>query len=203
MVAASAATLMMPEEFNELVSQTSPVPGVAGENEVKTPVPPAEKMVNESFAASVAPTLLKVNVPPKVNAPPLVIESLEGEPPFLSRRMVLPESDRLVPKASVPIVVPVEPPTVSVPLVVTVVGPPMVPVPPSVPPATVTVLVVEASEPVTNSVPLVTVVGPVYVFAPESVRIAFVLLMVTPIVPLPPGNASSITPPNVLVVAPM
>ena len=64
MEAVSAATLMMPDEFNRVVSQTSPALGVAGEIESKTPVPPAEKMVNESFAASVAPTLLKVSVPP-------------------------------------------------------------------------------------------------------------------------------------------
>src|SRR5947208_9039168 len=67
------------------------------------------------------------------------------------------------------------------------IGPPIVPVPPSVPPATDTALAA-ASEPLTSRLPALTVVAPVQVFAPLRVKVPLVDLVSEPLPLMRPAN---------------
>ena len=148
----------MSQASNELLS------GFAGENEANESVPPAAKIVKLSPSTSAAPTLDSVSVPPKASVPLLLaILSLVGEPPLLRRSTVLPASDTLPLRVSVP-GVPVRPPTVRVPPDTTFTAPLMVPVPPSVPPLLTETVPLPVALPVVllaSRMPLLIVVPPV------------------------------------------
>ena len=101
-------------------------------------------------------------MPPKASVPvALAILSLAVVPPLLRRNKVLPASDRLPLRVSVP-GAPVRPPTVNVPPDATVTGPLMMPVPPNAPPLLTVTAPVPVPLPVvlaTSRMPALTAVG--------------------------------------------
>src|ERR1035441_3242192 len=89
-------------------------------------------------AIGVPPMLTTVRLPPRVTVPPVMRTwSVVGVAPALISILVAPARVRPLPKVRVAMA---ESTVESVPPALTAAGPPMVPVPPSVPPVTVTVL---------------------------------------------------------------